>query len=260
MQRDDSESQAAVAVVWRAIWTSRLVVLLSGMFAVLSFGRAARNPGVRPRQSDRAVRVLRQPAGGAVRALGLGLVSGDRAGRLRPRGHAHRVLSAVPTGAARTGPDHRIRSRRRRAGLAGRVRDRAAGAAPARHARARPAARERDRDAGRVLPDVVLLLGRLQRVAVPGAVGGMRAAGAPGPVGLGRRARRARRRLAQQRDRADGADRAAVPVRTTRRPGTDAPRGRHACRSYCRAIRSPRRSPGRGSFRSGSARTSAGWR
>ncbi len=39
MLRDDSESQTPLAVVWRAIWTSRLVVLLSGMFAVLSFGR-----------------------------------------------------------------------------------------------------------------------------------------------------------------------------------------------------------------------------
>jgi HAD superfamily hydrolase (TIGR01509 family) len=39
MLRDDSESQTPVAVVWRAIWTSRLVVLLSGMFALLSFGR-----------------------------------------------------------------------------------------------------------------------------------------------------------------------------------------------------------------------------
>lgn len=41
MQRDDSEDPAAGAVVWRAIWTSRLAILLSGMFAVLSFGRAA---------------------------------------------------------------------------------------------------------------------------------------------------------------------------------------------------------------------------
>src|SRR4029077_2469670 len=39
MRRDDSESQTAVAVVWRALWTSRRVVLLSGPFAVLSFGR-----------------------------------------------------------------------------------------------------------------------------------------------------------------------------------------------------------------------------
>jgi hypothetical protein len=41
MQRDDSEEPAAGAVVWRAIWTSRLAILLSGMFAVVSFGRAA---------------------------------------------------------------------------------------------------------------------------------------------------------------------------------------------------------------------------
>ncbi|HEY1507882.1 MAG TPA: mannosyltransferase family protein [Solirubrobacteraceae bacterium] len=40
MQREASESQAAWGIVWRAIWTSRLVVLVSGMFAVLSFGRA----------------------------------------------------------------------------------------------------------------------------------------------------------------------------------------------------------------------------
>ena len=34
-----AKARPALAVVWRAIWTSRLVVLLSGMFAVLSFGR-----------------------------------------------------------------------------------------------------------------------------------------------------------------------------------------------------------------------------
>jgi Mannosyltransferase (PIG-V) len=35
-----ADAQAARAVTWRAIWTSRLVVALSGMLAVLSFGRA----------------------------------------------------------------------------------------------------------------------------------------------------------------------------------------------------------------------------
>jgi Mannosyltransferase (PIG-V) len=48
MQREASESHAAWGVVWRAIWTSRLVVLLSGTFAVLSFGRAPGTQGFDP--------------------------------------------------------------------------------------------------------------------------------------------------------------------------------------------------------------------
>ena len=42
------EARAARVVAWRAVWTSRLVVLLSGMFAVLSFGRAAGTEGFDP--------------------------------------------------------------------------------------------------------------------------------------------------------------------------------------------------------------------
>ena len=37
-----------VRVAWRALWASRLVVLLSGVFAVLSFGLAAGWPGFDP--------------------------------------------------------------------------------------------------------------------------------------------------------------------------------------------------------------------
>ena len=37
-----------VRVAWQALWTSRLVVLLSGVFAVLSFGLAANWPGFDP--------------------------------------------------------------------------------------------------------------------------------------------------------------------------------------------------------------------
>jgi Mannosyltransferase (PIG-V) len=48
MQREASESPAAWGIVWRAIWTSRLVVLLSGMFAALSFGRAPGTQGFDP--------------------------------------------------------------------------------------------------------------------------------------------------------------------------------------------------------------------
>jgi Mannosyltransferase (PIG-V) len=42
------QTRAARAVSWHAIWTSRLVVLLSGMFAVLSFGRAPDTQGFDP--------------------------------------------------------------------------------------------------------------------------------------------------------------------------------------------------------------------
>jgi Mannosyltransferase (PIG-V) len=42
------DARVARVVAWRAIWTSRLVVALSGMFAVLSFGRAPGTDGFDP--------------------------------------------------------------------------------------------------------------------------------------------------------------------------------------------------------------------
>ena len=108
MQRDDSESQAAVAVVWRAIWTSRLVVLLSGMFAVLSFGRRPGTQAFDPAN-------LTAPFGYFGNLLAAPFARWDSVwylaiaqGGYDHEADAHRVLSPVPTGAARTGPDHRI--------------------------------------------------------------------------------------------------------------------------------------------------------
>src|SRR5207245_1618425 len=72
--------------------------------------------------------------------------------------------------------------------------------------------------AGGVLPDGAVLLGGLQRVALPAALGRRRACRAPGPLGVGRVARRARVGDALHRAAADGPDRPALPLRPARGP------------------------------------------
>ena len=86
-------------------------------------------------------------------------------------------------------------------------------------------------DGHRVLPDGVLLLSRLQRVAVPRAVDGRVLVRAPRPLGAGGRPRGLRRGDAQRRPRAPACPCAAVPVRTRERTGHRTPSpGAHGLR------------------------------
>ena len=48
MQDERAPEPSERAVIWRAIWTSRLVILCSGALAVLSFGRAPDTQGFDP--------------------------------------------------------------------------------------------------------------------------------------------------------------------------------------------------------------------
>ncbi len=172
----------------------------------------------------RAIRPPRQPAGLAAGTVGLELVSGDREVglRARPAGADH-VLPAVSA----DDPGPRLRGplgpRGRRSHLAGVLRDRPVAAVSPDRARVRRRAGARMRDADRVLPDGLLLLGRLHGVAVPGAVRWLHLPGPARALGMGRRARGAGGGVAQHRGRADRADRPHVPVRATGRSRAVAP-------------------------------------
>src|SRR5947209_1339466 len=172
---------------------------------------------LRSQPADRPLWLLRQPAGGAFRPLGLGVVPGHRPGRLRARVAAHRVLPALPAGSAPDRLGARLRSGRRGARITAGVRARAGPAPSSRLPRARQHRGAGHGDADRVLPDGLLLLGRLQRVAVSAALGGLSPPGATWPLGIGRVAWRDRGCLAQQWDPADRARGAAVPLRAARR-------------------------------------------
>ena len=81
---------------------------------------------VRPTRGDARVRLARRPAGGARRALGLGVVSGDRPLRLPPRTgllyvRSRRVLSAVSARSARAVGPRAAGGAGRRAAVAGGV-------------------------------------------------------------------------------------------------------------------------------------------
>ena len=48
MRGQSTDNAQARWTVWRALWTSRLVVLVAGVLGVLSFGRAANTQGFDP--------------------------------------------------------------------------------------------------------------------------------------------------------------------------------------------------------------------
>ena len=205
-------------VVWRAFWTSRLVVLLSGMFAVLQFGLAAGSNGFDPPG-------LTAPFGYFGNVVAAPFARWDSVWYLQIArfGYRHQLgrtaffplypgLIHVVGAVTRLGPG------RGRPDLARLFRGRTVPAPPAGVARRESRDRRDHCAAGRLLSDVVLLLGDLHRIAVPGAVGGLHPAGAPRALVGCRGARRARGRLTQWRGPADGARRDPLLLRPARRP------------------------------------------
>ena len=87
--------RAALAVAWRALWVSRLVVWLGGLGALGDLGRLGARRRLRPGRRDRAVRRARRRARGAGRrwdAVWFLAIANDGYGDERARG----VLPAVP--------------------------------------------------------------------------------------------------------------------------------------------------------------------
>ena len=183
-------------------WPPALLVLVGGR-ARRRAARARPAPhGLRPGRAHDALRRARRRARRAVRALGHGVVRRDRAGRLRRR-RARGVLPAVPAAARGRGERDGAVDPRGRGDLDGARGDRPHGAAPPRR-RSTTASRVARGDGARdgVLPDVVLPLGGLQRVAVPRAVGRRGLRGADRPLGVGGHPRRPRGGDAQRGGRA----------------------------------------------------------
>ncbi|CAA9477560.1 MAG: hypothetical protein AVDCRST_MAG67-627, partial [uncultured Solirubrobacteraceae bacterium] len=164
-------------------------------------GRAVRpvgaRGGLRSRRADDALRRDRRRARRAARALGLGLVHGDRVRRLRRR-RARGVLSALSAARPRRGCAVGVDPDRRRAGVDGAALRGARPAAPARRAGSRPRGRAQRRPRHGAVSDVVLLLGGLQRVALSQSLGRRDLCSAARTLGVGGGARAARRHDAQR--------------------------------------------------------------
>ena len=210
-------AMSAVRDSWRALWSSRLLVWVAGVGAVLAFGFGSAAQRVRPAGPHGRLRLARRPARGARRALGLRLVSGDRPLRLpaRPRRVRPRARTAYfplyPLGMSGARVARRAAGARRRADLAG---ARSRSRCTAIH---RLTTLELARGAGGALgrsgasggraagaccvmafaPMAFFFSARVLRVAVPGAVGRAVLVRPPRALGMGRRARRVRRRHPQ---------------------------------------------------------------
>ncbi len=208
----------AKAVAWHALWTSRLVVLAAGVLAVLSFGRAPGSSGFDPAG-------LTAPFGYFGNLLAAPFARWDSVWYLAiaQGGYAHE--------AARTaffplyplvlrGPGLVIGSDLVAGVLVSLV---AFGIALA--LLYRLVALELSDELARATvmliafsPDGLLLLRRLQRVAVPGPLAWLHPRRSQRALGAGRDPRRARGGVAQQRDHVDRSRGPAVPVRPARRP------------------------------------------
>ena len=250
----------AVRDCWRALWISRLIVLVAGVGAVATFGVGRARSAFDPAGDNERLRLAGQPAGGPRGALGRGVVPGDRPLRLPPRTcflrhrSASGLLPALPARCARALRHGRPADRRRRGAIAGgagggAVRDpppEHAGTWPPRSPARRPPRRcgtaGGARDGART--DGVLLLRGLLGVAVSGAVGGPVLVRAPRAVGMGGGAGGAGERHAQRGAGAGGADAGALPVRAAGgpRPGLPPPAPRAPGGSTVRRAPRPARS------------------
>ena len=112
--RADPARMTAVRESWRALWSSRLLVWAAGVGTVAAFGFGPTRKAFDPPGRDQWLRLARRPARGAGRALGLGLVSGDRPLRLSPRSRRYTASRRPSSRSTRSGCGRSPGSARRR--------------------------------------------------------------------------------------------------------------------------------------------------
>ena len=184
---------AALQAAWRVFWPTRMAVLLVAVFAALSFGPAAGGLAAENAakfDTPQLTHALADPLLVAARALGRGLVPAGRAGRLRGRPGARRLLPALPARGARAGDAvRRLAGRAAGGGVrdrAGRVPRRVDAALAAGLARAGPSAGATRPAAARGLPGRGLLRRAVRGEPVPAADRRGVLRRADRPLGLGR--------------------------------------------------------------------------